>query len=132
MTDWAMIGAPTSAGAHHASQERAPDALRHAGLADRLTAAGEAVRDLGNLPAAPFAVDHDHPQVFSPGRACTSRKPRRSPPTRPARPRGPWRRSRRPAGRSWSTSTVNPTHDTDGSLLRRYVDGVVRALAARS
>jgi hypothetical protein len=25
---------------------------------------------------------------------------------------------------------VNPTHDVDGSLLRRYVDGVARALAA--
>jgi hypothetical protein len=25
---------------------------------------------------------------------------------------------------------VNPTHDADGSLLSRYVDGVVRSLAA--
>jgi arginase len=56
-----MIGVPSSAGAHHAGQERAPDALRGAGLAGRLTAAGESVQDVGNLPEAPFAVDHDHP-----------------------------------------------------------------------
>jgi arginase len=61
MSDWAMIGVPSSAGAHHAGQERAPDALRGAGLADRLTAAGESVQDMGNLPGAPFAVDHVHP-----------------------------------------------------------------------
>src|SRR5260370_138479 len=61
MGDWAMIGVPSSAGAHHAGQERAPDALRAAGLAARLAAAGESVQDLGNLPEAPFAVDHRHP-----------------------------------------------------------------------
>ena len=61
MGDWAMIGVPSSAGAHHAGQERAPDALRAAGLAGRLAAAGESVQDLGNLPEAPFAVDHRHP-----------------------------------------------------------------------
>jgi len=56
-----MIGVPSSAGAHHAGQERAPGALRAAGLAGRLTAAGEQVRDDGDLPEAPFAVDHEHP-----------------------------------------------------------------------
>jgi arginase len=61
MSDWAMIGVPSSAGAHHAGQERAPDALRAAGLADRLTAAGESVQDLGNLPESPFAVDRSRP-----------------------------------------------------------------------
>lgn len=61
MSDWIMIGVPSSAGAHHAGQERAPDALRAAGLGDRLAAAGESVQDAGNLPEAPFAVDHDHP-----------------------------------------------------------------------
>lgn len=61
MGDWAMIGVPSSAGAHHAGQERAPDALRAAGLAERLGAAGESVLDLGNLPGAQFAADHDHP-----------------------------------------------------------------------
>jgi len=61
MGDWVMIGVPSSAGAHHAGQERAPDALRAAGLAERLGAAGESVQDLGNLPGAAFAVDRDHP-----------------------------------------------------------------------
>ncbi len=40
MVDWVVIGVPSSAGAHHAGQERAPDALRAAGLLDRLAAAG--------------------------------------------------------------------------------------------
>ncbi len=57
MNDWVMIGVPTSAGAHHAGQELAPDALRAAGLADRLAAAGLSVADEGNLPVAVFATD---------------------------------------------------------------------------
>jgi arginase len=61
MADWVMIGVPTSAGAHHAGQERAPDALRAAGFAERLAVAGESVRDDGNLPGSPFTVDPDHP-----------------------------------------------------------------------
>ena len=61
MADWTMIGVPSSAGAHHAGQERAPDALRAAGLLPRLAAAGESVHDAGNLPGAVFAVDHDNP-----------------------------------------------------------------------
>ena len=61
MSDWVMIGVPSSAGAHHAGQERAPDALRAAGLVERLGAAGESVVDTGNLPGAAFAVDRDHP-----------------------------------------------------------------------
>jgi arginase len=61
MGDWIVIGVPSSAGAHHAGQDQAPDALRAAGLLDRLVAAGESVQDAGNLPRAPFAVDHDHP-----------------------------------------------------------------------
>jgi arginase len=61
MGDWVMIGVPSSAGAHHAGQERAPDALRAAGLAERLGAAGESVLDMGNLPGAKFVTDRDHP-----------------------------------------------------------------------
>ena len=57
MNEWVMIGVPTSAGAHHAGQELAPDALRAAGLADRLVAAGLSVSDAGNLPGAVFAAD---------------------------------------------------------------------------
>ena len=58
---WALIGVPSSAGAHHAGQERAPAALRKAGLVDRLRAAGLSVDDLGDLPESPFALDRDRP-----------------------------------------------------------------------
>src|SRR5215469_6704571 len=61
MGEWVMIGVPSSAGAHHAGQERAPDALRAAGVAARLGAAGESVLDMGNLPGAKFVADREHP-----------------------------------------------------------------------
>jgi arginase len=61
MADWLIIGVPTSAGAHHAGQERAPAALREAGLLERLRAAGATVTDTGDLPGAAFAVDREHP-----------------------------------------------------------------------
>ena len=60
---WVMIGVPTSAGAHHAGQDRAPAALRAAGMIDRLQAAGVHVSDAGDVPGSVFAVDHDHPQA---------------------------------------------------------------------
>lgn len=56
-----LIGAATSAGTHHAGQERAPDALRAAGFAARLEAAGLAVTDLGNVVHEMFGVDHSGP-----------------------------------------------------------------------
>jgi len=59
--DWVVIGVPTSAGAHHAGQDRTPAALRAAGLVSRLQAAGLAVTDAGDLAGALFAVDHEHP-----------------------------------------------------------------------
>jgi arginase len=61
MRQWTIIGVPTSAGAHHAGQERAPDALRAAGLAGRLAEHGLTVTDEGNLPGATFAADREHP-----------------------------------------------------------------------
>jgi len=61
--DWTLIGVPTSAGAHHAGQERAPAALRAAGLADRLRERGLSVADAGDLPGSVFAVDHGHPRA---------------------------------------------------------------------
>ncbi|HTX83966.1 MAG TPA: arginase family protein [Streptosporangiaceae bacterium] len=60
---WMVIGVPTSAGAHHAGQERAPAALRAAGLADRLQTRGLTVADAGDLPVSVFAVDHEHPRA---------------------------------------------------------------------
>lgn len=63
MSDWVVIGVPTSAGAHHAGQDRAPAALRAAGLVEALRAAGESVRDAGDLPGSVFRVDHEHPAM---------------------------------------------------------------------
>jgi len=59
--EWVIIGVPTSAGAHHAGQELAPDAIRAAGLADRLQEAGLHVTDSGNLAIAVFAPDRGSP-----------------------------------------------------------------------
>jgi arginase len=61
MTEWTLIGVPTSAGAHHAGQEQAPAALRKAGLVERLLAAGVSLADAGDLPVTEFAVDRAHP-----------------------------------------------------------------------
>jgi len=57
VNEWIMIGVPTSAGAHHAGQELAPDALRAAGLPGRLMAAGVRLTDAGNLPGSVFRPD---------------------------------------------------------------------------
>ncbi len=53
----AIIGAATSAGAHHAGQERAPAALRQAGFVTRLKAAGIDVADLGDVVDSTFTQD---------------------------------------------------------------------------
>lgn len=45
----AVIGVPSSSGAHGAGQEQAPSALRAAGLVDRLRSAGIEVHDRGDL-----------------------------------------------------------------------------------
>jgi arginase len=50
----AIVGVPTSAGTHGPGQERAPRALRRAGLARGLAAAGIAVHDAGDLPPARY------------------------------------------------------------------------------
>jgi arginase len=63
MAAWTMIGVPTSAGAHHAGQDRAPAALRKAGLAERLTKAGVSVHDAGDLRGGMFAVDRERPEA---------------------------------------------------------------------
>ncbi len=44
-----LLGVPTTAGSHNAGQEKAPAALRAAGLVDALTAAGVDVHDAGDL-----------------------------------------------------------------------------------
>lgn len=52
-----IIGAATSAGTHHAGQERAPDELRAGGLIERLVRAGLRVADVGNVINETFGVD---------------------------------------------------------------------------
>lgn len=59
----ALIGAPVSAGAHAAGPERAPQALRDAGLAARLAEAGFEVTDMGDIPAHRFVVDDETPRA---------------------------------------------------------------------
>ncbi len=63
MSEWIVIGVPSSAGAHHAGQDLAPDALHAAGLADRMRAAGETVHDAGNLAGARLAAHPGHPRA---------------------------------------------------------------------
>jgi arginase len=58
-----VVGVPCSAGAHHAGLERAPAALRAAGLLDRLRQAGCEVSDAADLAARVCTADAAHPQA---------------------------------------------------------------------
>ena len=53
----AVIGVASSAGTHHAGQDRAPAALRAAGFTDKLRAAGLTVEDRGDLLHEVFVAD---------------------------------------------------------------------------
>jgi len=52
-----LIGVPSSAGAHGPGQEKAPAALRQAGLLGALRETGLEVEDLGDLPVSRFVPD---------------------------------------------------------------------------
>jgi arginase len=56
-----VIGVPSSAGAYAPGQEKAPRALRDAGLLAGLEAAGVAVIDHGDAPVWRWRPDHEHP-----------------------------------------------------------------------
>jgi arginase len=56
----ALIGAPSSAGAFSLGTEKAPAALRAAGLIERLQGAGFEVTDYGDCAPRLFADDEDH------------------------------------------------------------------------
>ena len=56
----ALIGACSSAAAFLAGTEKAPAALRAAGLTEKLRAAGFEVTDLGDCPTRMFADDEEH------------------------------------------------------------------------
>jgi arginase len=60
-----VIGAPSSAGAYAPGQERAPAALREAGLADRLRGLGLDVRDLGDTEGFRWRVDRRNPRAMN-------------------------------------------------------------------
>ena len=56
----ALIGAPSSAAAFGPGSEKAPAALRAAGLVEKLHAIGYELTDLGDCPAHVFADDQEH------------------------------------------------------------------------
>jgi arginase len=56
----ALIGARSSAAAFLPGTEKAPAALRAAGLVEKLTKAGFEVNDLGDCPVRMFADDEEH------------------------------------------------------------------------
>ncbi len=62
MTRFGLIGVPSSAGAHGPGQEKAPSALRRAGLLGALREAGLEMDDLGDLPHARFTSDPANPK----------------------------------------------------------------------
>ena len=135
---WVLIGVPTSAGAHHAGQERAPAALREAGFLGRLRAAGITITDGG----APLVVGGDAagfgPQVrlvYEDGNTDLGELPLANYPhydsgVTAAAAFACLRELCQAGTPSGLVLTeVNPTHDPFGDLLGRYIDGVVSALA---
>jgi arginase len=58
-----LLGSPTSAAALRAGHERAPGALRAAGLADRLKTSGFEVADLGDTATYVSTPDDEHPRA---------------------------------------------------------------------
>jgi arginase len=61
----AVIGAPSSAGAYAAGQEKAPHALRAAGLIDKLRGHGLAVEDRGDVPGFRWRADTENPRAMN-------------------------------------------------------------------
>jgi arginase len=55
----AILGVPSSIGARNTGTEKAPGALRRAGLLDRLKAAGHEVKDWGDQEEAPYIPDEE-------------------------------------------------------------------------
>jgi len=58
-----LLGAPTSAAALAAGHEKAPQALRAAGLVERLQALGYSVTDMGDDPVAMYQPDEESPRA---------------------------------------------------------------------
>ncbi len=60
-----LLGAPSSAGAYAPGQERAPAALRAAGLVAALGEAGFEVEDLGDVAGFRWRLDREHPRAMN-------------------------------------------------------------------
>jgi arginase len=58
-----LLGAPSSVAALSAGHERAPAALRAAGLVARLQGAGFDVLDAGDIPTRVYQADDEHPRA---------------------------------------------------------------------
>jgi arginase len=54
-----LLGVPSSSGARNTGTEKAPGAIRHAGLVHSLQATGHDVRDAGDQPESPYVPDDD-------------------------------------------------------------------------
>jgi arginase len=63
MSHLTVIGAPSGAGACGVGQERAPEALRAAGLIEKLGRTGVEVTDLGNSQVVPWRPDRANPRA---------------------------------------------------------------------
>lgn len=59
----AIVGVPSSAGARALGQEKAPAALREAGLVERLREAGHEVLDYGDTESFCFVPDYQNPKA---------------------------------------------------------------------
>lgn len=70
----AIIGAPSSAGAYAPGQEKAPEALRAAGLLEYLNAHGITVDDRGDVPGFRWRVDRTTPRAMNANTAATVAK----------------------------------------------------------
>lgn len=64
----AIIGAPSSAGAYGPGQEKAPTALRSAGLLEQLSKRGINYKDRGNISGFRWQVDKTNPRAMNAGK----------------------------------------------------------------
>jgi arginase len=69
-----IVGAPSSAGAYAPGQEKAPSALRAAGLLQFLSAAGITVDDHGDVPGFRWRADKVKPRAMNAGAAAAVAK----------------------------------------------------------
>ena len=66
-----VLGAPSSAGAYAPGQEKAPGALRAAGLVRRLFECGIDVEDRGDVPGYRWQVDKAYPRAMNVAKVAT-------------------------------------------------------------